>query len=317
MQKIEEALTGDIKRIGVAGHVNPDGDCTGSTTALYLYLKKNLPNTQVDLYLELPKDSLARIDGVSDAKQTIEQDVVYDLFITTDVSDINRIGIARELFDAAKQTICIDHHISNPGFADINCIVPHASSACEVLADLLDYEKLDQTIAKNLYTGMVTDSGVFQFSNTSPHTMRVAASLMEFGFDHSKLIDSVFNQRTYKENRILGYALQKAKQECDGAVITCFITLEEMARFAVEKKNLDMIVSQLRLTEGAEAAVFIYETLPGEFKASLRSNEYLNVADVASVFGGGGHAKAAGCTLKGTPEEVISKILPAIKERLR
>ncbi len=317
MKKIEELMTPECMRIGIAGHVNPDGDCIGSTTALYLYLKRNYPERIIDLYLEIPKASLTQTAGFDAARQDIPSGLVYDLFITCDTSTLDRIGVAGELFAHAAHTAVIDHHISNPGFADVNHIVPDASSACEALADLMDADRMDRTIAQNLYMGIVTDSGVFQYANTSPHTMRTAASLMEFGFDHHELIDRIFNSRTWKENRILGYALQKAERKCGGRIITSYITLEEMNRFDVEKKNLDLIVSQLRLTEGAECAVFLYETEPGTYKASLRSNAFLDVSEAAAVFGGGGHVRAAGCSLSGTPETVLSQITAVLEERLR
>lgn len=255
--------------------------------------------------------------GVETSRQVIDPQKIYDLFITCDVSDRGRIGVAGPLFDQARHTACIDHHVSNPGFADVNHVVPDASSCAEVLTDLMDPEKIDTDTAVSLYTGIIHDSGVFQYSNTSPHTMRCAALLMEKGFDHSRLIDDSFNKRTYRQNRILGYALQKAKQDFGGKVISSSVTLDEMKRFKVTRQDLSMIVSQLRLTEGAEAAVFVYELNPNEFKVSLRSNEYLNVAEAAAVFGGGGHEKAAGCSLNGTSEEVIAKILPVLEKYLR
>lgn len=317
MKKIEELIGPDIHTIGIAGHVNPDGDCIGSTTAVFQYFRKYFPDRKVDLYLEMPKESLRFLKGFASARQEADEGLVYDLFLTCDVSDRGRIAVAGTLFDRAKHTACIDHHVSNPGFADVNHIVPDASSCAEVLTDLMDPERIDRDIAVSLYTGIIHDSGVFQYSNTSPHTMRCAALLMEKGFDHNRLIDDSFNKRTYSQNRILGYALMKSKLELDGKVVTSSITIKEMEQFGVTQQDLDMIVSQLRLTEGAEAAVFVYERAPQDFKVSLRSNEYLNVAEVAQVFGGGGHAKAAGCSGCGTAEEVTAMILPELKKRLR
>ncbi len=317
MKKIEEIIKPGMHTIGIAGHVNPDGDCIGSTTALYQYLKKSFPDLKIDLYLEMPRKSLQFMKGVSDSKQLIDPDMVYDLFVTCDVSSLDRIGVAGPLFEKAGHTACVDHHVSNPGFADINHIVADASSCAEVLTDLMDPDKIDRDIAISLYTGIIHDSGVFQYSNTSPHTMRCAALLMEKGFDHNKLIDESFNKRTYSQNRILGYALMKSRQELGGKVISSSITLEEMQRFHVTQQDLDMIVSQLRLTDGAEAAVFVYERNPGDFKVSLRSNEYLDVAEVAGAFGGGGHAKAAGCSGEGTADEVIARVLTEIKKHLK
>jgi phosphoesterase RecJ-like protein len=317
MKKIEELFTEPVASVGIAGHVNPDGDCAGSCTALYRYLKKNMTFlSEVDLYLEEPKESLRFLAGYSDALHTAPAGKVYDLFITCDVSVQDRIGVAGDLFLSAKKTACIDHHVSNEGFAEINCILPDASSCSEVLADLFEPEKIDSGIAADLYTGIIHDSGVFQYSNTSPHTMRTAAMLMEKGIDHNKLIDDSFNIRSFAQNRILGCALEKAGQVCGGKIVTSFLTIKEMEEHGVTARDLDMIVSQLRLTEGAEAAAFIYETVPGTFKISLRSNHYLDVSAAAAEFGGGGHVRAAGATLTGSAEEVFKRLIPVLEKRL-
>lgn len=316
-KNIEEILPEDVRTIGVAGHVNPDADCIGSTTALCQYLKGLQRGYEIDLYLEEPKDALKFLPYYENAKHAAPTDKVYDLFVTCDVSSPDRIGVASELFEAAKMTVCIDHHVSNPGFADQNHVVADASSCCEVLTDLFDMKRVDRSIAESLYTGIVGDTGVFQYSNTSPHTMRVAADLMEKGINHNKLIDESFNRRTFNQNRIMGYALEHAVSRLDGRVITSVVTEEEMKNFEVTTKDLDLIVSQLRLTTGAEAAIFLYQKGPNEYKISLRSNDYLNVAKVASEFGGGGHVKAAGASAQGDPEEIIGEILKVMKPDLK
>lgn len=315
--RIEEILPAGVRTIGVAGHVNPDADCVGSTTALCQYLEGLGREYDIDLYLEEPKDSLKFLPYYEKSKHSVPEGKVYDLFVTCDVSSPDRIGVASELFTSAKKTVCLDHHISNPGFADKNHVVADASSCCEVLADLLDLSRVDKNIAESLYTGIVGDTGVFQYSNTSPHTMRVAADLMEKGIDHNKLIDDSFNRRTFDQNRIMGYALEHAVSRLDGQVIASVVTEAEMKQFGVTAKDLDMIVSQLRLTTGAEAAIFLYQKGPDEYKISLRSNNYLDVASVAMRFGGGGHIRAAGASAKGTPEEIISQILDVMKPEIK
>lgn len=316
-KNIEEILPADVHTIGVAGHVNPDADCIGSTTALCQYLENLQRGYEIDLYLEEPKDALKFLPYYENAKHTAPKGKVYDLFITCDVSSADRIGVASELFDAARETVCIDHHVSNPGFADRNHVVADASSCCEVLSDLFDLTQVDRNMAESLYTGIVGDTGVFQYSNTSPHTMRVAADLMEKGINHNKLIDESFNRRTFDQNRVMGYALEHARACLDGRVITSVITDEDMARFGVTAKDLDLIVSQLRLTTGAEAAIFLYQKGSDEYKISLRSNDYLDVAKVAVIFGGGGHVRAAGASAKGDPETIIARILKAMEPELK
>lgn len=316
MNNISELLGPGIRTCGIAGHVNPDGDCVGSCTALYLYLRRNAPEIRVDLYLEQPKPVFALLEGVGDARQVPEEGMVYDLFITCDVSEENRIGVAGGLFRAARMRAVIDHHVTNPGFGDVNHVEPEASSCAEVLTGLLDMERIDRSCASLLYSGMIHDSGVFQYRNTTPRTLRLAAQLMEKGVDFSSIIDRTFNQRTYTQNRVLGHALETSRLSEDGRCVWSVVTEADMAAFGATCRDLDMIVSQLRYTAGTDAAVFLYETAPGVFKVSFRSGPSLNVAEVAGMFGGGGHVQAAGCTLKGEPDDVIGRVLGVIREKL-
>ena len=156
---------------------------------------------------------------------------------------------------------------------------------------------------------MSHDSGVFQYSNTRGQTLRIAADLLERGVSASRIIDESFNQRTMRQSRILGKVLQESMLYMGGKVIVGGVTLEDMRIFEVTKKDLDGIVSELRLVKGVLAAVFIYETEPSVFKVSLRSNGDLDVSSAAGTFGGGGHVKAAGCTIEGRLSDVRDQLL--------
>ena len=191
MKNIAEILEG-VKTMGIGGHIRPDGDCVGSCMALYLYVKTYYPEIQVDVYLDNPKPVFGHIDCMDEIKTELYGDKEYDLFVTCDVSARDRLALAGPYFDTAKKTACIDHHISNPGFAQVNHIRGEVSSACEVLYGLFDPEKVVRTIAVPIYTGMVHDTGVFQYSSTSPETMRIAGELMKTGFNFSKIIDESF-----------------------------------------------------------------------------------------------------------------------------
>ena len=152
MENIAEILEG-VKTMGIGGHIRPDGDCVGSCMALYLYVKTYYPEIQVDVYLDNPKPVFGHIDCMDEIKTEFDGDKEYDLFVTCDVSARDRLALAGPYFDSAKKTACIDHHISNPGFAQVNHIRGDVSSACEVLYGLLDPEKVNCTIAKPVYTG--------------------------------------------------------------------------------------------------------------------------------------------------------------------
>ena len=314
MMKLEEVFTKSIKTCAIVGHISPDGDAVGSATALFLYVRKNCPWIDAELYLERPKESLMFLPGLADAFFDTPEDSVRDLFVSCDVSSVDRFGVAGNLFPLAKKTFCIDHHISNPLFADINVVDADASSCSEVLYGLMDPAKIDLDIATALYTGIIHDCGVFQYSNTRGKTLRVAADLLERGVPASRIIDESFNQRTMRQSRILGKVLQESTLYMDGRVIAGSVTLEDMSSFEVTKKDLDGIVSEMRLVEGVLAAVFIYETEPSVFKVSLRSNGDLDVSRAAASFGGGGHIKAAGCTIQGELPEVRGLLLSELSK---
>ena len=312
MKKLCELIPDGIRTCAIAGHVNPDGDCVGSVTAVWQYIKKYRPEIDVTLYLEKPAEELMFLPGMEEAVAEVPADERKDLFISCDASSVDRIGVAGNLFRAAARRVCIDHHVSNPGFADVNVIDADASSCAEVLCGMIDDHELTKQIADSLYTGIVHDSGVFQYANTRPATLREAARLMEKGADCSRIIDDSFNMRSFRKQRMLGRALAKSRLLLDGQVIMTCITDEEMKAEGADKRDLDGVVAEMRYTEGTKAAVFFYQTGPDEFKVSFRSSSDLDVSEVAAAFGGGGHVKAAGCTLAGPLEESIAKVTDAL-----
>lgn len=311
----ENELNG-IRSVAIAGHVRPDGDCVGSCLGLYNYIKENWPGLCVQVYLE-PFSQV--FDFLANADQVIpscEKEVKYDLFVALDAGDAERLGEAVKYFRTAKRTICIDHHISNRGYADVNYIVPEASSTSELIYSLMEEEKVSKLVAECIYVGIVHDTGVFQYSCTSPRTMEIAGNLMSKGIDFTKIIDETFYQKTYGQNQILGKALLDSILVLDGKCIVSHVTQEDMKRHQVTTKDLDGIVSQLRVTKGVEVAVFLYETAPQEYKVSMRATKDVDVSRIASCFGGGGHVKAAGCTMQGSFYDVVNNLTLHIEQQL-
>lgn len=280
---------------------------------LYNYLKETYPNKEVTVYLEDTGSAFSYINRIDEAIDVDDEEKQIDLFILLDTSDLSRIGVAIKLFENAKSTICIDHHVSNPGIAMENIIVPNASSAAEVLYDLLDEEKISKETAEALYTGIIHDSGVFKYASTSEHTMNIAGKLMSKGIDFQTIIDDGFYAKTYAQNQIMGSALLESIRFFDGKCIFSVVTAREMEFFGVTTKDLGGIVEQMRLTEGVECAIFLYEVEPLTYKVSLRSKKYLDVNKIAGYFGGGGHVRAAGCMCKGTPHDVINNLAERIE----
>lgn len=314
MKKIEEILNG-VSCMAIAGHVRPDGDCIGSCLGLYQYLRDNWPEIQADVYLEDPRPEFSYLPGFSEVKTSCEEKA-YDLVVLLDVSSEDRIGVVAPLLAKAGRTVCIDHHVTNTEYCEINHVEPDASSACEVLFGLLEEEKISEPCAEALYTGIVTDSGVFQYSSTSPHTMRVAAALMEKGVPFTRIIEDAFFKKTYVQNQIMGRTLTESIMLLDKQCIVGIVRKKVMDFYGLTPGDMDGIVIQLKNTEGVHVAIFLYELEPQVFKVSLRSDELVDVSKIAAVFGGGGHIRAAGCTMSGSPYDVINNLTLYIEKQL-
>lgn len=294
--------------VALGGHIRPDGDCVGSSMGLYLYLKEQFPELETDIYLEPVADCYKIVSDIEEIKHQVEHVKQYDLFICLDCGDAARLGFSAPLFEHAKQTMCIDHHVSNEAFADINYIEPDASSTSELVYRLMEKENISKQSAEALYMGIAHDTGVFQYSCTSPETMEAAAELLRKGVNGSKIIDKTYYEKTYVQNQILGKALLESMLVLDKQVIVSYVNLKSLNFFEAKPSDLEGIVSQLRQTKGVEVAMFLYEQEPQIYKVSLRSKDRVDVSVIAKYFGGGGHAKAAGFTMKGTVHDVITNV---------
>ncbi len=323
MNNILDVISSE-QTIGISGHIKPDGDCFGSTMALYCYLKQEFPDRQIDLYLEMIPNSFRFFSFTDEIKTKekmegkLESLPSYDLFISLDCGSPDRLGFVEGLLKKAKHTVNIDHHISNTSFGEVNHVVAHASSTCEVLFDLFDEDKLTDEIAKALYLGIVHDTGVFKYSNTSRHTMEIAGKLMEKGIPFSQIIDETFYEKSYTQNLLIGKCVLDSTLFLDGQVIATHLEQSTIEEYGADPAELEGIVDQLRITSGIDVAIFIHETVDGEYKVSLRANnrDVVDVSKIAVHFGGGGHVKAAGCTMKGTYQEIYDKLLEQIKAQL-
>ena len=309
----------DAERIGISGHIRPDGDCAGSCLGLSLYLKKLFPEKDVKVFLETPADIFSCIKGFSEIvvlEEGMPKVEPFDVYFALDARK-DRLGAAEKFFEEAETTVNIDHHVSNAeGCGTYNYVYPEASSTCELVYELVEEEMLDADIAAALYIGIVHDTGVFRYSCTSPKTMQAAAKLIGTGIDFPKLIEETFYEKTYVQNQIMGRALLESMLIMDGRCIVSYIDKKTMDFYQVTSKDFEGIVSQIKLTKGTDCAVFMYEIRTLEYKVSLRSTDKVNVAKVAEMFGGGGHVRAAGCTMNGTFHDVINNLTVHIEEQL-
>lgn len=310
-----ETMIDQAGKIVILGHVNPDGDCVGSCLAVYNYIKEWDSTKAVTVRLERVPSKFSYLSGF-DAIETEAGEETYDLCICLDSSDEERLGDFKSCFDRSAKTICIDHHITNRGYAQENVIDGHASSACEVVYGQLDESRISKRVAECIYTGIIHDTGVFKYSNTSRKTMEIAGRMMEKGIDFGTIIDGSFYKKTYMQSQILGRALLESITFLDGRCIFSVVRKKDMDFYGVEKSDLDGIVDQLRVIDGIECAIFLYETGIHQFKVSLRSNSIVDVSRIAAYFGGGGHVRAAGCTMSGSVHDVVNNLSAHIAEQL-
>lgn len=310
-----ETMIDQAGKIVILGHVNPDGDCVGSCLAVYNYIKEWDSSKAVTVRLERAPSKFSYLSGF-DAIETEAGEETYDLCICLDSSDEERLGDFKSCFDRSAKTICIDHHITNRGYAQENVIDGHASSACEVVYGQLNESRISKHVAECIYTGIIHDTGVFKYSNTSRKTMEIAGRMMEKGIDFGTIIDGSFYKKTYMQSQILGRALLESITFLDGRCIFSVVRKKDMDFYGVEKSDLDGIVDQLRVIDGIECAIFLYETGIHQFKVSLRSNSIVDVSRIAAYFGGGGHVRAAGCTMSGSVHDVVNNLSAHIAEQL-
>ena len=310
---LTDALNGK-KTVVMLGHVNPDGDCVGSCTGMYNYLTENCEGVEVSVYLESLSKKFGYLNGYDRAYTEFDPEKTFDLCITLDASDVKRLGVFAPYLETAKDSLCIDHHVTNAGMANVNVVEPDASSCCEVLYGLLDPDKISKNVAECLYTGIIHDTGVFKYSNTSRKTMEIVGRLIEFGIDFPRIIDGSFFMKSYEQTKLHGCALLNSKRVMDDRCIYTVVTQEQMKEFGCTVKATDGIVDQLRVIDGVEVVILLYETgNPSEYKVSLRTNSELDLSRIAAVFGGGGHVKAAGCTVTGTVDEILAGLKEQIE----
>lgn len=298
------------KTIAITGHTRPDGDCCGSALGLYNYIKDNY-DVEAQVYLEDFSKDFMFING-ADKVSHVNDNQVYDLCIAVDCGDKERQKDFTGIYENARNTMCVDHHASNKGFGDVCYVDADACSASELLYTLMDDDKISKNAAEALYMGIVHDTGVFKHSNTTKSAMCIAGDLISKGANPAFIIDETFYKKTYEQNRLLGVALLKSRRYLEGRVIATALTLSDFEKVGAASMDTEGIVDQLRITEGTEVALFLYQTEPGKFKVSLRSNNLVDVSAIAVNHGGGGHVRAAGFAKTGNEDDIINMVVDEI-----
>lgn len=314
--KILSVLNGAAS-IGILPHISADGDALGSSFALALSLKKLGKKAEVILeegipgiYGFLPS---SYISLVYDKKIR-----VYDVVVALDTGDTARLGSRYELFEASGNTINIDHHHTNTEFGFYNHVEPDASSTGEIVYKLLKAmgAEFDKDIATCLYLALATDTGGFRFSNTCASTHEVAADLIRNGVDVAGISKKVFETQTLERVKLTGVVIQNIEFYEYGKVAIIVMTDEMIKNSGASSEDCDGMVNIGRNVAGVEVSVMLRETVNGEVKANLRSNSYVDVSGIASMFKGGGHKRAAGFTVRMDMNELKKQVLNDIKEAL-
>ncbi|MEG0238407.1 MAG: bifunctional oligoribonuclease/PAP phosphatase NrnA [Clostridium sp.] len=301
----------------VTSHVSPDGDNIGSTLSMYYYLQKIGKKVYYIIDDNFPLNIRFLVENVKILKSS-EFNIKDYTLISLDCGDRPRICVSEEIKDNAKKIICIDHHASNNAYGDINYIDSEASSTCELVYNLLirhdeiyKTNVIDEKVATALYTGLVTDTGNFSYSSTHASSFEMAKELMLLGAKRDMIIQSVFQSNTYNYYKLLGEALNTL-EIVDGKISSITLTKDMLKRNAISFNDVDGITPYTRDIEGVEVGILFKEKKENEIKISLRSKNYVDVSEIAKTFGGGGHIRAAGCTINDSIENAKKKVLDAV-----
>lgn len=303
------------EKIVIVVHENPDGDAIGSALAMKLALKQL--NKNADVIIPIFPQTFAFLPEAEEIKK--ESDVEkYDLAIALDCASEKQINGCSRYFDNAKVKISIDHHSTNTMYADFNYVNQDAPACAQLLLVVFSYFNLEVTkeIGTCILTGIITDTGGFKYDNVTAETFEFVAGLSKKGIKVSKIYDQVFAKKTKAKFELHKIALERLDFLEDDKIAFTYITKEDEEKVNAQNGDYDGIVENGRDVEGVEVSIFLRETEKG-IKVSLRSNEYLNVSKVAMIFGGGGHIRAAGCTIPGTIEQVKNQIINTVKGYLK
>ncbi len=288
-------------------HAHPDGDTLGCGFAL------------CEALTALGKRAIVRCGDDVPSKygymgKTQTEDIELENIIAVDVADEKLLGKAFEERFGGRIRLCIDHHGSNRLYAEKTLLDPSAAAACEIILELiraLDV-KVTKTIADCIFTGLSTDTGCFRYSNVTPRTMRMAADMIDSGAEHSKINTIMFETKTKTYVALERLALESMQMYLDGRCAYITITQDMFRESGSDESEVDAIAAIPRQIEGVEVGVTMREKTDGTFKVSMRSHEGADVSAICAMMGGGGHPRAAGCTVEGDADNARELVLSNI-----
>ena len=307
----------NAEKIVILTHESPDGDAVASSLSMMHALKQL--DKQADVIIpEYPRDFkfLPEADKIKSESEIKE----YDLAIGVDCADLKRLVGGKEYFETAKKTIEIDHHSVNGMYADLNYVDPVSPACCQVLIGMFEYFgiEINKDLGTCILTGIITDTGGFQYSGVTPETLEFAAEILRKGVNISKICQQVLRNKTKANCELTKLLYDRMEFLEDGKIVISYITVEDNKKVNAQMGDDEGLVEIERDIEGVEVAVLLKEKEGANgFKASLRSKDQVNVSNVCFLLGGGGHPRAAGCFISGTLEQAKTKILNSIKQEMK
>ncbi len=312
VKKLENA-----KKVLVIGHIKPDGDCISSVATLVLILRKLGKTAEGCVDDEIPW-FYKEIAGASEIKRVDQlRDYDYDTSVTVDASEISRIGNSVELLDGKKPDITLDHHKTNVGFGEIDFYDSDYAATAVIVYEIgkkfgIEY---DSKLAEINLLGIATDTGFFKYSNADSKVFRYASELIDSGAIIQHISSAVLEHRTINELKLFSEVVDTLKVEENGKLAWAYVSAEMLKRHNCTDEDVNGFVSEVRSIYGVEVAIFFIEWPERQISISFRSKNYVDVSKIAVAFGGGGHARASGCSIKDVDlEEMIKRVIDKSRE---
>lgn len=293
-------------------HLNMDGDAMGSAVALCRTLRGAGKNCHILIEDKVPENLKFMDQGYCTMDQNIMGDP--DVSVSVDCGDEGRFPGRASKFRTSKITVCIDHHRTTENFCDYNYVDPGAAATGQLIYKLIKAMDLpiDKEIGEALFAAITTDTGNFQYSNTTEETHRIVADLYESGIEANKVSIEIYENNSIQRLMVNGKILETLETVLDGKCALCYVTQAMLEETGAMMEETEGIVQQLRALAGVEVAVFLKEKDENTTKVSMRSKSYADVAEIAASFGGGGHIRAAGATINHS----VTESLEIIKQKL-
>lgn len=304
----------EANSIGIFTHVSPDGDAIGSSLGLYLGLK------QLNKNVEVIADKYSRcfnfLPSINDVKSFDSGN--YDLVIALDCASEDRVFNPNGSFLKIEKNVSIDHHASNTYYAKYNYVEEKSPSVAKTLVKIFDKLgiNIDINIGTCLMAGIITDSGGFRYSLVDNETFSFTAKMLDIGVNVSDIYYRVLDLTTKSQFELSRIASSRLKFYSDDRLAVTYITLEDLKKVNAEIGDHEGIVNVGRNIEGVEVSILLREDVDGVYKVALRSKDYVNVSEIAKVFDGGGHVRAAGCIFSCSLDEAMEKLIEEVNKRL-